>query len=183
MSIQTKYNQADRKRSFAPVVNHDTRVLILGSLPGEISLANGQYYANPQNKFWTLMSEIINRNLVALEYADRLQALLGHGIGLWDVVAEAQRAGSLDSRIRARADNDLVKLLAALPRLKVIAFNGGTAARIGLKSLGSHAERYTILKLPSSSPAYTLAYADKAAVWLALSSFVAGNAARERPAI
>jgi len=157
-----------RKRCFDPVVDSDTRLLILGSLPGEKSLAHSQYYAHPQNKFWLLMGEVLGVDLKSLPYAARLDALLAHGVGLWDVVAQAQRAGSLDSNIRERDDNDLVTLAASLPKLEVIAFNGGTAARLGIKVLGEHAQRYRIISLPSSSPAYTLAYAAKLEQWLAL---------------
>jgi len=114
------------------------------------------------------MSEVIGLDLRALDYAARLQALLANGVGLWDVVAQAHREGSLDSRIRDRADNDLPALLATLPDLTTIAFNGGTAARLGLKVLGQHAERYRIVQLPSSSPAYTLPYAEKLRLWQVL---------------
>lgn len=158
----------DRKRSFAPVVNENVRLLILGSLPGELSLAHQQYYANPQNRFWALMSEVIGTHLPALDYPTRLQTLLENRIGLWDVVAEAHREGSLDSRIRNHANNDLVSLAASLPKLAAIAFNGGTAARIGLKALMDHADRYQIIKLPSSSPAYTLPYQEKLRAWMTL---------------
>jgi hypoxanthine-DNA glycosylase len=162
---------AARKRSFAPVVNVQVRLLILGSLPGEVSLAHSQYYANPQNRFWHLMSDVVGMNLPALDYASRLEALLAKRIGLWDVVAEAHREGSLDSRIRNHANNDLVSLAASLPELAAIAFNGGTAARIGLKALGEHAARYSIIKLPSSSPAYTLPYAEKLQAWRVLTEW------------
>ncbi|RJG05403.1 DNA-deoxyinosine glycosylase [Noviherbaspirillum cavernae] len=154
-----------RKRSFAPIVNEHIRLLILGSLPGELSLAHNQYYANPQNRFWALMSDVIGTDLPALAYPLRLEALLANGIGLWDVVAEAYRDGSLDSRIRGHARNDLVSLVATLPNLSAIAFNGGTAARIGLKALTECADRYQIIKLPSSSPAYTLPFAEKLTAW------------------
>lgn len=162
-----------RKRSFDPVVDDNTRILILGSLPGEVSLLHSQYYANPHNRFWQLVSSVVATDLSALAYPARLQALLAHGIGLWDVVAEAHREGSLDSKIRDHAHNDLVGLIGRLPRLAAIAFNGGTAARIGLKALKEEATRYRIIKLPSSSPAYTLAYADKLRAWQALREFVA----------
>lgn len=154
-----------RKRCFAPVVDDRSRLLVLGSLPGEQSLARQEYYGNRQNRFWHLMSEVTGVELVALDYAMRLQSLLTGGIGLWDVVAEAQRQGSLDSRIRDRDDNDLLGLLDRFPRLTTIAFNGGTAARLGLKVLGGHAESYQIVQLPSSSPAYTLPYAEKLSQW------------------
>lgn len=161
---------AVRKRCFDPVVDHRTRLLILGSLPGEQSLARSEYYAHPQNGFWRLMSAVTALDLRALDYPDRLQALLAAGVGLWDVVAEAQRAGSLDGGIRDRADNDLLALIARLPELDTIAFNGGTAARLGLKVLGERASRYRVVALPSSSPAYTLAYAEKLRLWQTLRS-------------
>jgi hypoxanthine-DNA glycosylase len=160
--------QAGRKRCFAPVVDARTRLLILGSLPGERSLALQEYYGNRQNKFWTLMSAVIGVSLVPLAYQDRLAALLAHGIGLWDVVAEAQRHGSLDSKIRDRDDNDLPGLLARFPAIGAIAFNGGTAAKLGIKVLGARADQYALFELPSSSPAYTLAYAEKCARWMQL---------------
>ncbi len=90
----------DTKCSFAPVVNPHTRLLLLGSLPGEKSLQQQQYYAHPQNRFWHLLSEVVVEDLVALNYASRLATLQGHGVGLWDVVAKARRQGSLDSNIR-----------------------------------------------------------------------------------
>ncbi|WP_426079042.1 DNA-deoxyinosine glycosylase [Janthinobacterium sp. PSPC3-1] len=159
-----------RKRCFDPVVDANTRLLILGSLPGEKSLAHSQYYAHPQNKFWLLLGEVLGIGLKSLPYEARLATLLAHGVGLWDVVAQAQRSGSLDSNIRERDDNDLVALAASLPRLDTIAFNGGTAARLGLKVLGGQAERYRIVSLPSSSPAYTLAYEAKLQQWKTLES-------------
>jgi hypoxanthine-DNA glycosylase len=162
----------NRKRSFAPVADQNVRLLILGSLPGELSLAHSQYYANPQNKFWTLMSEVLGEKLYALPYMERLQVLLRHRVGLWDSVAEAIREGSLDSRIREHAHNDLVGLVVGLPKLEAIAFNGGTAAKLGLKALGEYASRYQIIRLPSSSPAYTLSYQAKLNVWSVLRNWV-----------
>ena len=156
---------SDRKRCFDPVVDGATRLLVLGSLPGQKSLDSAQYYANPQNRFWQLMSAVTGRELLALAYPARLQALKEAGVGLWDVVAEAHREGSLDSDIRNRADNDLAALVASLPLLETVAFNGGTAAKLGIKALGPLAARYRIVQLPSSSPAYTLAYAEKLRAW------------------
>jgi hypoxanthine-DNA glycosylase len=163
--------QPARKRCFDPVVDAQTRLLVLGSLPGEKSLALQEYYGNRQNRFWLLMSEVTGVDLVRLDYTSRLEALLEQRVGLWDVVAEAQRSGSLDSRIRDHNDNDLLALLANLPELTTIAFNGGTAARLGLKVLGQHAVRYRIVQLPSSSPAYTVPYAEKSRLWQALRGY------------
>ncbi|NOV25334.1 DNA-deoxyinosine glycosylase [Cupriavidus necator] len=156
------------KRCFPPVVDANTRVLILGSLPGEASLARGQYYAHRLNQFWRLVGDTIGVDLASLDYDARLQALRAHRIGLWDVVAEARREGSLDSNIRGHAGNDLVGLVESLPGLAVIAFNGGAAARIGIKALAHHADRHRLVMLPSSSPAYTLAYAQKLRAWRSL---------------
>lgn len=117
------------------------------------------------------MSEVTAVDLVRLDYSARLEALLELRVGLWDVLAEAQRSGSLDSRIRDRNDNDLLAFLARLPDLTTIAFNGGTAARLGLKVLGQQATRYRIVQLPSSSPAYTLPYDEKLRFWLALRGY------------
>jgi len=153
------------KRCFPPVADTDTRVLILGSLPGEASLAQSQYYAHKQNQFYRLVGDVLREDLVHMDYAARLQTLLAHHVGLWDVVAEAKREGSSDSKIRGHAGNDLVSLIESLPELVVIAFNGGTAERIGMKALGRHADRLRIVRLPSSSPAHTLPYSEKLRSW------------------
>ena len=83
------------KRSFPPVADARTRLLVLGSLPGEESLARRQYYANPRNHFWRLIGEVARLDLNALPYEARLEALLAAGIGLWDTVGAATRRGLL----------------------------------------------------------------------------------------
>jgi hypoxanthine-DNA glycosylase len=158
----------ERKRCFDPVVDERTRLLVLGSLPGEKSLLLQQYYGHRQNKFWELVGTVLGADLRAMPYEARLVTLREHGIGLWDVVAEAHRQGSLDSQIRQRNDNDLLGLLERFPNIKAIAFNGGTAGRLGVKVLGMRADQYQVLTLPSSSPAYTLSFADKVRQWMAL---------------
>lgn len=154
------------KRCFDPVVDDNTRLLILGSLPGEKSLAQSQYYAHPQNAFWRLLGEVVGVELVAQSYPDRLQTLRKHGVGLWDVVAQATRAGSLDSNIRDHAANDLAALVQTLPQLVAVAFNGGTAEKIGTRQLAAVGARYSLIQLPSSSPAHTLAYSQKREQWV-----------------
>ncbi|QDQ28561.1 DNA-deoxyinosine glycosylase [Chitinimonas arctica] len=163
---------SETKYCFAPVVDAHTRVLILGSLPGEASLAHGQYYGHPQNRFWRLTGRLIERDLTALRYPERLQALLDGGLGLWDVVAAAKREGSLDSNIRERVENDLASLVRGLPQLAAIAFNGGTAARIGQRQLDEQATRYALHPLPSSSPAFTLPFEQKYAAWSVLRQYL-----------
>lgn len=162
-----------RKRSFPPVADPRTRLLVLGSLPGERSLAEGRYYANPRNQFWLLMGGVIERDLVSLDYEARLQTLLDRGVGLWDSVAEATRPGSLDTGIRDHSPNDIAALAASLPRLRAVAFNGGKSAAIGMKLLAPLAGRLALVPLPSSSPAHTMAVALKAQMWDELRQFVA----------
>jgi len=164
-----------RKASFAPVVGPAVRLLLLGSLPGEASLRAERYYAHPQNQFWRLAGAAIGyEDLHGLDYEDRLAALLENGVGLWDVVADAVRPGSLDGAIRDHRPNDLVALIARLPGLRAIGFNGGTAARIGRKMIGESGD-IALIDLPSSSPAYTLSYAVKREQWLRLSEFLGAN--------
>ena len=160
-----------RKRSFAPVVDAQVRVLVLGSLPGEESLARAQYYANPRNQFWRLMSEVVGAELVPLDYETRLQALLAAKVGLWDSVGTAFRSGSLDAAIRGHSPNDLLALVRSLPDLRAVAFNGGTSARVGQKALGAGGE-FDRVPLPSSSPAFTLAFENKLQQWLKLRRYL-----------
>jgi len=158
-----------RKRGFPPVVDAGVRVLVLGSLPGDASLAAAQYYGHPRNGFWRLIGSVIDRELVPLPYEDRLAALLAAGVGLWDVHAEAVRPGSLDAAIKDAADNDLLGLVDGLPRLRAVAFNGGTAAKAGTRLLASRADRLALAPLPSSSPAYAaMGFEAKRRAWLGL---------------
>lgn len=158
-----------RHASFPPVVDAQVRTLILGSLPGAASLAAGRYYAHPRNQFWKLVGEAIGVPLAEQPYEERLRTLLAHRIGLWDVIADAERNGSLDAAIRNHAPNDLQALVTSLPALDTIAFNGATAAKIGTAQLGPAAERYRLLRLPSGSPANaSIPFEKKREAWLAL---------------
>ncbi len=157
---------------FPPVVRPDTRLLVLGSLPGAVSLARSQYYAHPQNQFWRLMGRVVDRDLVAHDYEGRLQALLDAGVGLWDTVAAATRKGSLDADIRLHAASDLAALAATLPELRAVAFNGGTSARIGRRQLAG-VEGIDLVDLPSSSPAHaSRGFEEKLEAWLKLRAYL-----------
>ena len=146
-------------------------MLILGSLPGERSLAEARYYAHPQNRFWHLVGAAIEVDLPALAYPDRVNALRAHRIGLWDVFASAKREGSLDAAIREPQANALGELTATLPALRAVAFNGATAAKIGTKLLSG--ADFALLPLPSSSPAYAaMPLAQKQQVWMGLRKFL-----------
>lgn len=154
-----------RKFAFAPVVDQATRVLVLGSLPGDASLRAAQYYAHPQNAFWRLIGEVIGQaDLHTRPYEARLAALKARGIGLWDVIANAERPGSLDTAIRQPITADLRGLVASLPRLQVVAFNGGRASRDGRRLLGDLAD-LTLIDLPSSSAAHTRPLSEKSDAW------------------
>jgi hypoxanthine-DNA glycosylase len=157
---------------FPPVTRPDTRILVLGSLPGALSLAEQRYYANPRNLFWRLMSEVIGLDLVPLAYQERLEALLGKGVGLWDTVAAATREGSLDSSIQLHEASDLGGLAATLPALRAIGFNGKTSARIGRAQLGP-APGLALIDLPSSSPAHAaMSFERKRESWLRLAAYL-----------
>lgn len=171
-------NAINVKRSMAPVGSQDARLLILGSLPGEASLAAQRYYAHPTNQFWRLLGQAIGDDLAALDYENRLHRLAEREIALWDVVAEATRRGSLDGAIRGATANTLADFVAVHPRLKAVAFNGKTAAAIGRRALASH-HRLELIDLPSSSAALTRAFEAKAEEWAQLGRY-AGVARRPK---
>lgn len=161
-----------RKSSFGPVVDAQTHVLILGSLPGEASLAAARYYANPRNQFWRLVGAVIEVDLVAQDYDQRLETLLARHVGLWDSIGSATRTGSLDTAIRDVAPNALASLTASLPHLRCIAFNGAKSASIGAPQLVG-AGNFDLLRLPSSSPAHaSLTFEAKLAQWTKLRKFL-----------
>lgn len=160
-----------RKRAFDPVVDANTRLLILGSLPGDASLKAAQYYGHPRNAFWRLIGEVIGRDLAALPYEARLAALTAAGVGLWDVIASAERPGSLDAAIRQPEAADLRGLVRTLPELRAVAFNGATGARLG-RAVLTGASNVTLIDLPSSSPAHTRTFEAKAAAWRGLARWL-----------
>ena len=132
----------------------------------------GRYYAHPQNQVWRLIGGVIGADLASLDYEARLAALLSAQIGLWDTVASARREGSLDGALREVEQAALPELVATLPALRAIGFNGATAARIGRRALGETA--LTLLDLPSSSPAHAaMTFAEKAERWKSLREFLA----------
>lgn len=160
-----------RKAGFKPVVDADTRLLILGSLPGDASLRAGQYYGHPRNAFWRLIGGVIGRDLASLPYPDRLAALKAARVGLWDVIASAERPGSLDAAIRRPEAADLRALTASLPNLRAVAFNGGKATRLG-RAVLAPAPGVALIDLPSSSPAHARPFEQKAAAWERLADWI-----------
>lgn len=158
------------KHGLPPVARADARLFILGSLPGDASLAARQYYAHPRNQFWRLVGGAIGEDLQSLAYQARLQRLMERRIGLWDVVAHAERRGSLDQAIRAPGHNPLADYFAGFPELRAVGLNGSTAAAAGRRLLGESG--LTLIGLPSSSPANTRPFDEKAEAWHALGRFL-----------
>lgn len=154
-----------RHQGFPPVIDAHIRVLILGSFPSPASLAKKQYYGHPQNHFWKLMGVLLDAPLYEMDYPDRLPVLLKHRIGLWDVLHRCERAGALDSNIRNAVNNDFRRVTRVAQGLRRVCFNGKTAGRF---QPVFEDEGYETLVLPSSSPAYTLAFEQKLKAWRAV---------------
>lgn len=156
---------------FAPVADSRARVLVLGSLPGRKSLEMREYYAQPYNAFWRIMGELFGAG-PALPYAARLERLRAQRIAVWDVLAAGEREGSLDSAIvpASIVVNDFNAFFARHARIRLICFNGNTAARLFARKVLPRLERkWAAVErrvLPSTSPAYaSLKFAQKLERW------------------
>jgi hypoxanthine-DNA glycosylase len=162
----------DDAEAFAPIARADARVLVLGSMPGQASLAAGRYYAHPRNAFWPIMGRLVGAG-PELPYEARLLRLQDAGIAVWDVLAACHRPGSLDSAIR-RSDAKLVDFagfLDAHPGITRLGFNGSMAAGLfrGGAQAGLQARNLSLIVLPSTSPAHAgMPFAAKLARWRAL---------------
>jgi hypoxanthine-DNA glycosylase len=112
-----------------PIVDANSRVLVLGSMPGQESLQKQQYYANPRNQFWPVIYAIFKANL-QITYAERVASMFERRMALWDVVQTCQREGSADSKIAKEVPNDLESFLNDHPNIQCIFFNGQKAYQI-----------------------------------------------------
>jgi hypoxanthine-DNA glycosylase len=186
--------QVARLTGLPPLAAADARVLILGSMPGAASLAAQQYYAHPQNRFWTLMSAVIGVELQPLAYDERIRQLLAARIAVWDVLEHCERAGSLDGNIVRGSEiaNDFVTFFSTQASLSAVFLNGAAAARAFGRQvqpwLSSAFPHITVTALPSTSPANAgLPMAIKRAAWmqiaqaLAIGSDCANARRRARP--
>jgi double-stranded uracil-DNA glycosylase len=151
-----------------PNIDGRARILILGSLPGEASLA-AQHYAHPRNQFWRLLQDVIDQPLIAAPYPRRLAMLREAGIGLWDIVATGRRRASNDAQLVAETLQSVAELTRSLPRLQLIACNGGKAAALLARQFDMQIAQ---MILPSSSPANTCPYAEKLGYWLQLRAYL-----------
>lgn len=133
------------------------RVLVLGSMPGTVSLREARYYAHPRNRFWPLMGLLCGIDPAA-PYAQRLQALRTAGVALWDVIGQCRRHGSLDAAIvrGSEVPNPIADLIASLPDLRLVACNGAAAHRAFQRFIVPTLRQpllAPVLALPSTSPA------------------------------
>jgi double-stranded uracil-DNA glycosylase len=142
--------------SFAPIVDDETRVLVLGSMPGALSLRMRQYYAHPQNAFWRITAALVGFDKDA-EYQRRLDFLRHAGIGLWDVLHSCDRDGSMDAAIvrDTMAANDFRGLFTRFPNISRVFFNGAKAEEVFNRLVDPSVAhgRVTCRRLPSTSPA------------------------------
>lgn len=153
-------------QSFEPIADHNSRVLILGTMPGEESLRQQQYYAHSRNLFWSLAFQVFDKPPES-DYDKKLQFLLNHHIALWDVFRSCERAGSLDSSIHKEELNDITGLLNTFPGIKYVFCNGETAwKQFCLKVLPCVKRSVFHLRLPSTSPANaSIPYSTKLRQW------------------
>lgn len=157
----------EKSVGFPALAQSDARILILGSLPGERSIAEQQYYAHPRNAFWPIMRALLG---VQGSYTERVRQLAGNRIALWDVLQSSVRPGSLDASIvvDSASVNDFTGLFRSCPEIGLIAFNGRKAEQlftklVDLRSIDRPLHR---VALPSTSPAYAaMPFSGKLSLW------------------
>ena len=154
----------ERIYGFPPVYREDARLLILGSMPSVESLRQSFYYAHPRNAFWRIIPEILGEE-AARTVEEKKEMLIRHRIALWDTVGSCERSGSLDSAICCAEANDFDMLFAACPDIRRIFFNGAAAQQLFTRMVGTDETKFTYIRLPSTSPAYTLSYEKKLIAW------------------
>jgi double-stranded uracil-DNA glycosylase len=179
---ETRVSDGARLRGLPAQIPADCRVLVLGSMPGTASLDAARYYAHPRNRFWPLMSRLLGVEMGG-DYASRLAQLQASGVGLWDVIGECVRVGSLDAAIERSSvvPNPLPDTLAGLPALRALACNGAEAYRLWQRwiapSLPSALAGLPVLALPSTSPANAAFGIDRlAAAWAPVRAYLAPRA-------
>lgn len=158
-----------------PVIDENTRVLIVGSMPGAKSLQKQQYYGNERNHFWGIMSELLLLP-IPNTYEGKLELLRSHHIGLWDVIQSCERVGSLDANIQNEVPNDFASLFTHYPGLRCIIFNGGKAYDVFRKKVGLNLlEDKAYYKMPSTSPIpgrNIKTFEQKVEIWKTLKQYI-----------
>lgn len=133
-----------------PVFDTNSQILILGSFPSVKSREGQFFYHHKQNRFWKVLSAVVNDTLPET-IDEKKDFLLRNHIAVWDVIASCDIEGSSDSSIKNAVPNDFSDILKAAP-IRQIYTNGGTAYKLYHK----YCEKMTgikAVKLPSTSPA------------------------------
>ncbi|VFB03207.1 MULTISPECIES: DNA-deoxyinosine glycosylase [Chryseobacterium] len=159
----------NRISSFPPIINANSKILILGSIPGLKSLEKQQYYGHPQNKFWKIIFHLFNEDFTE-DYIQRINILKKHHIALWDVIDSCERKGSLDSEIKNEEANQIPELLQKYPNIQAIFCNGGKSYKNLQKMLGKNSIVPFYL-LPSTSPLHTISFEKKLEEWKKILEF------------
>jgi TDG/mug DNA glycosylase family protein len=141
----------DSLHSFAPISNKDAVILILGSLPSTLSIERHQSYGNPQNHFWRLLYALFGQRPDA-DYEKKKTFLFSKKIALWDSIASANRAGSLDGSIKNEIPNDFDGFFALHPNIRHVFFNGAKSEAVFKKHFPHYYSAFPHTRLPSSSP-------------------------------
>ncbi len=159
---------AEKLISFPPVLPETPRVLILGSMPGGMSLEKQEYYGNPRNHFWDILFELFQQDPLT-DYEEKMQFVKQHQIALWDTIGTCYREGSLDSNIKEAEPNDIMSLLSRFPSIKLIGCNGTKSYQMFHKYFPvDELKDVKVIKLPSTSPIpgrYTKTFAGKVEAW------------------
>lgn len=141
-----------RQNSLPPIIDENTKVLIVGSMPSVQSLEKQQYYGNARNHFWPIIATLVEEEMPD-DYAQRVALLKKNGIGLWDSIQSCERQGSLDTNIRNEVANDFAWLFREYPHIKAVLFNGAKAFDVFKKHVGlDRLAGYDYQKMPSTSP-------------------------------
>lgn len=150
--------------SFPYFVDSNTEILILGTMPGAMSLEKQEYYANPRNHFWKIIFTIFDTLPIPENFEEKVQLLRSNKIGIWDVLENCERKGSLDIHIKNHIENDFEALLEKFPAITKIVFNGKQSHAFFSKKFGQ-IKGITYYVMPSTSPANTMTFENKLKIW------------------
>lgn len=125
--------------------------MILGSIPGDRSIAENEYYGHPRNRFWKMLAHLTGSENPE-SYSAKNELLYQNHIALWDVAQQANRKGSMDSDIKNAVPNAIPELLERHPGIKLVGFNGKKAEALFDKFFVRE-KGTTYWSLPSTSPA------------------------------
>jgi hypoxanthine-DNA glycosylase len=150
--------------SFPHFINSQTETLILGTMPGVASLQKKEYYAHKRNHFWKIMYTLFGSLPISEIFSEKIKLLQENRLGLWDVLENCERKGSLDVHIKNQKENDFESLFKEFPRIEKIIFNGKESHRYFVKQFGQ-IKGITYYVMPSTSPANTMSFENKLKIW------------------